>query len=195
MHPRKITDLKLLYSRTSPSGESNTFQTYFRNRVCMCCCCLVTSLVQLFCHPMDCSLPAFSVHGILRQEYGRELPFPSPGDLPDPGIESKVSCVGRQILYHWATGKPRVFFSSVQFSRSVVSDSLWPHDSQHTRPPCPLPTPRVHSDSHPSSLWCHPAISSSVVTFSSCPNPSQHQSLFQWVNFSHEVAKVLEFQL
>ena len=60
-------------------------------------------------------------------------------------------------------------FSSVQFSRSIVSDSLWPHESQHTRSPCPSPTPRVHSDSRPSSQWCHPAISSSVVPFSSCP--------------------------
>jgi len=60
-------------------------------------------------------------------------------------------------------------FSSAQFSRSVVSDSLRPHESQHTRPPCPSPTPGVHSDSRPSSQWCHPAISSSVVPFSSCP--------------------------
>ena len=58
---------------------------------------------------------------------------------------------------------------SVQISHSVVSNSLQPHESQHTRPPCPSPTPRVHSDSHPSSQWCHPAISSSVVPFSSCP--------------------------
>ena len=60
-------------------------------------------------------------------------------------------------------------FSSVQFSRSVVSDSLWPHESQHARPPCPSPTPGVHSNSHPLSQWCHPAISSSVIPFSSCP--------------------------
>ena len=60
-------------------------------------------------------------------------------------------------------------FSSVQFSRSVVSDSLWPHELQHTRPPCPSPTPGVHSNSCPSSRWYHPAISSSVVPFSSCP--------------------------
>ena len=58
--------------------------------------------------------------------------------------------------------------SSVQFSRSVVSDSLRPHESQHARPPCPSPTPGVHSDSCASSQWCHPAISSSVVPFSSC---------------------------
>ena len=59
--------------------------------------------------------------------------------------------------------------SSVQFSRSVVSDSLRPHESQHTRLPCPSPTPRVYSNSCPSSWWCHLAISSSVVPFSSCP--------------------------
>ena len=58
---------------------------------------------------------------------------------------------------------------SVQFSHSVVSNSLRPHESQHARPPCPSPTPGVHSNSCPSSWWCDPAISSSVVPFSSCP--------------------------
>ena len=62
-----------------------------------------------------------------------------------------------------------IHFSSVLFSRSVVSDSLWPHELQHTRPSSTLPTPGVYSNSHPSSQWCHPAISSSVVPFSSCP--------------------------
>ena len=57
--------------------------------------------------------------------------------------------------------------SLVQFSCSVMSDSLWPHGLQHTRPPCPSPTPGVYSNSCPSSRWCHPAISSSVVPFSS----------------------------
>ena len=56
-----------------------------------------------------------------------------------------------------------------QFSHSVMSDSLRPHESQHARPPCPPPTPGVHPNSCPSSQWCHPAISSSVVPFSSCP--------------------------
>ena len=60
-------------------------------------------------------------------------------------------------------------FSSVQFSHSVMSNSLRPHELQHARPPCPSPSPGVHSDSHPSIQWCHPAISSSVVPFSSCP--------------------------
>ena len=62
-----------------------------------------------------------------------------------------------------------ISFSSVRFSRSVVSDSMPPHELQHARPPCPSPTPGVHSNSCPSSQWCHPAISSSVVPFSSCP--------------------------
>ena len=86
-----------------------------------------------------------------------------------------------------------VQFSSAQFSRSVMSNSLRLHESQHARPPCPSPTPGVHSNSCPLSRWCHPAISSSVVPLSSCPNPSQHQSLFQWLNSSHQVAKVLKF--
>ena len=71
-----------------------------------------------------------------------------------------------KIRNHWTTHSS-VQFS--QFSHSIVSDSLRPHESQHARPPCPSPTPRVHSDSRPSSQWCHPAISSSVIPFSSCP--------------------------
>ena len=59
--------------------------------------------------------------------------------------------------------------SLVQFSCSVMSYSLWPHESQHARPPCPSPAPGVHSNSRPSSQWFHPAMSSSVVPFSSCP--------------------------
>ena len=62
-----------------------------------------------------------------------------------------------------------MLYFSVQFSCSVVSDSLRPHESQHNRPPCPSPTPGVHSDSRPLSQWCHRAISSSVICFSSCP--------------------------
>ena len=91
--------------------------------------------------------------------------------------------------------KTHLQFSSVQFRRSVVSDSLRPHESQHARPPCPSPTPGVHSDSRPLSQWCHPAISPRSSPSPLARNPSQHQSLFQWVNSSHEVAKVLKFQL
>ena len=66
--------------------------------------------------------------------------------------------------------------------------------AQHARPPCPSPTPRVHSDSCPSSQWCHQPSHPLLSPLPPVPNPSQHQSLFQGVNFLHEVAKVLEFQ-
>ena len=77
-------------------------------------------------------------------------------------------------------------FSSVQSSCSVVSDSLPPHESQHARPPCPLPTPGVHPNPRPSSRWCHSAISSSVIPLSSCPHslPASESfpmsQLFEW---------------
>ena len=89
--------------------------------------------------------------------------------------------------------------NSVQFSHSVVSDSLRPHESQHTRPPCPSPTPGVHSDSRPSSQWCHPAISSSVVHFSSCPQslPASESfpmcQLFTWGSQSTGVSALTSF--
>ena len=88
-----------------------------------------------------------------------------------------------------------ISISSVQFSCSVVYDSLQPHESLHARTPCPSPTPGVYSNSCPSSQRRHPAISSSAIPFSSCPQSLQHQGLFQWVKSSHEVAKVLKFQL
>ena len=80
----------------------------------------------------------------------------------------------------------RYAISSVQFSRSVMSNSLQPHESQHARPPCPSPTPGSHSNSCPSSQWCHPAISSSAVPFFSCPQslPASESfpmsQLFEW---------------
>ena len=70
-------------------------------------------------------------------------------------------------------------FSSVQYSHSVTSDSLRPHELQHTRPPCPSPTPGVHPNPCPLSWWCHPTISSSVVPFSSCPQSFPASGSFQ----------------
>ena len=67
----------------------------------------------------------------------------------------------------------------LQFSCSVVSNSLWPHEPQHVRPPCPSPTPRAHPNPCPSSQWCHPTISSSVVPFSSCPQSFPASGTFQ----------------
>ena len=89
--------------------------------------------------------------------------------------------------------------SSVQFGRSVVSDSLWLHESQHARPPCPSPSPGVHSDSRPSSQWCHPAISSSVISFSSCPHSLLASEsfpvsqLFSWGGQSTGVSALASF--
>ena len=141
--------------------------------VCVCVCSVVSSSLQpsarLLC-PWDFPDKNTRVgsHFLLLGIF--------PTQWSNPGL---LHC--RQILYSLShQGSPMYpQFSSVQFSRSVVSDSLRPHESQNARPPCPTATPRVHSDSRPLSQWCHPAISSSVVPFSSC-HPSQHQSLFQW---------------
>ena len=97
-----------------------------------------------------------------------------------------------EYLNRWRQIYPHLFLS--QFSRSVVSDSLWPHESQHTRPPCPLPSPGVHSNSRPSNRWCHPATSSSVIPFSSCPQflPASESfpmsQLFAWASQSTGVS-------
>ena len=86
------------------------------------------------------------------------------------------------------------YFGSVQFSHLVVSDSLRPHEPQHTRPPCPSPTPGVYPNPCPSSRWCHPTISSSVIPFSSCPPSFPASRSFQMSQLSHQMAKVLKFQ-
>ena len=109
-------------------------------------------------------------------------------------IKVKTFCTVKETI-----NKPKGLLSSVQFSRSVVFDSLWHHESQHARPPCPSPTPRVHSDSHPSSQWCHPASSSSIVPFSSCPQslPASESfpmsQLFAWGGQSTGVSALASF--
>ena len=113
-------------------------------------CHLFTVILPLF-DPMDCSLSGCSDHG---KENWRRLPFPPPRDLSNPGIETLSPTQAGQ--------------TSVQFSHSVLSDSLWPHVLQHARPLCPSPAPRVYSNSCPLSRWCHPTISISVVPSSSC---------------------------
>ena len=90
-------------------------------------------------------------------------------------------------------------FRSVKFSHSVVSDSLRPHELQHARPPYPSPTPGIHSNSHPSSPWCHQAIASSVFPFSSCPQflPASESfpmsQLFTWGGQSTGVSALASF--
>ena len=90
-------------------------------------------------------------------------------------------------------------FSSVQFSHSVVFDSLRPHELQHARPPCPSPTPGVHSDSRPSSQWCHPAISSSVRVFSNestlCMRFPKYYSFIFSIIPSKEIPGLISFRM
>ena len=117
-----------------------------------------------------------------------KIPWSATGNSPPPHpvfIPGKFH--GQRSLEGWVTKHSHEIISD-QISRSVVSDSLRPHESQHARPPCPLPNHvhRVSDAIQPS----HPLLSPSPPS----SNPSQHQSLLQWVNSSHEVAKVLEFQ-
>ena len=149
-----------------------------------------------------CETPEMAAHqvrvpmGFSRQEYWSGLPCPAPGDIPTPGIKP-ASPVAPAFQ---ADSLPlNQSYYSVQFSCSVVSNSMWPHESQHARPPCPSPTPGVHSDSLPSSQWCHPAISSSVVPFSSCPQslPASESfpmsQLFTWGVQSTGVSALASF--
>ena len=114
--------------------------------------------------------------------------FLTPGSGRD---QTLVSYIAGRFSTVWAT--------SVQFSCSVVSDPLQPHELQHARPPCPSPTPGVHPNPRPSSRWCHPAISSSVVPFSSCPQslPASKSlpmsQLFTWGGQSIGVSALASF--
>ena len=99
------------------------------------------------------------------------LPETHQGILVFWALDAWTSCLATcnkscTFLHHNATSVDWLYYVQVQFSHSVVSDSLWPHGLQHTRFPCPSPTPRLYSNSHPLSLWCHPTISASVVLFS-----------------------------
>ena len=104
-----------------------------------------------------------------------------------------------QIDFILCSQRWRSSISLVHFSRSVMSNSLWIYELQHARPPCPSPTPGVHSDSHPLSQWCHPAISSSVIPLSSCPQslPASESfpmsQLFTWGGQSTGVSASASF--
>ena len=143
------------------------FYFYFLNSVIVCsvCCTNLLQLCLTLHEAMDYSPPGSPAHGFSRQEYWSGLPFPPPDDLPDLHwiCFSCISCTGRWFFTTWVAQE----LLSVQFRHSVVSDSLRPHESQHTKPPCPSPTPRINSNSCPLSQWCHPTISSSVVCLSS----------------------------
>ena len=154
----------------------------------LCILCMLShfSHVRLFATPCTVTHQTPLSMGFSRQEYWSGLPFPPPGGLPNPDIEpaSPALQVDSSPLSH--KGSPRCFVwcvLSVQFSRSVVSDSLQPHESQHARPPCPSPIPGVHPNPCQSSRWCHPTISSSVIPFSSCPQSFPASGSFQMSQF------------
>ena len=134
--------------------------------------------------------------GFPRQEYWRGLPVPSPGDLSDSGIKPLTPALaGRFCITLSHPGSPWIWLRSVQFSRSVMSNSLWPHGLRHTSLPVHHQLPKI-TQTH--VHWVgdaiqpsHPLSSPSPPTF----NLSQHQGFFKWVSYLHQVAKVLEFQL
>ena len=146
------------------------------------------------CDPMD-----YTVHGIPQARILEWVAFPFSRGSSQPRHWTQVSSIAGIFFTSWATkevcysdnkllkGDEKdiyIFLSSVQFSHSVVSDSLRLHGLQHARPPCPSPTPRVYSNSFPLSWWCHPPTSSSVVPFSHLQSfPAI--GLFQWVCSSH----------
>ena len=137
---------------------------------CKAVLCLVIH-VQLFVTPWTVVCQAPLSVGILqarilewfsRQEYWSELPCPPPADLPNPGIEPWSPALQVDFFNHLS-------HQGIQFSSVTQSClTLQPRGLQHARLPCPSPTPRACSNSCPSSQWCHPTISSSVVPFSSC---------------------------
>ena len=120
---------------------------------------------------MDCSLPGSSVHGIFQAIVLEWVAISFSRGSSWPRDRSRVSRIVDRRFTVWATGEVpyKLKTQSIQFSHSVVSDSLRSLGLQHARPPCPSPTPRAYSNSCPWSQWCHPTISSSVVPFSSCP--------------------------
>jgi len=118
---------------------------------------------------MDCSLPGSSTHGILQARILEWVDTPISRGSFQPRDRTQVSYIAGVFFTSWATMEAQIdWVSSVQFSHSVVSNSLWLHGLQHTRPPCPSPTPGAYLNACPSCQWCHPTISSSVVPFSSC---------------------------
>ena len=166
---------------------------------------LLPQSCRTLCDPMDCSPPDSSVHGILQVRILEWVVIPFSGGFSFPRDQTWVSCIAGRFFIVLTDQKPTVrkkshwinifMLTPVQFSRSVVPDSLRPREPQHARPPCPSPLPEsTHTHVH----WvgdaiqpCHPLSSPSLPAL----NLSQHQGFFKWVSSLHQVAKVLELQL
>ena len=132
------------------------------------------SHVRLFATPWAVAHQAPLSIGLSKQKYWSGESSSPPGDLIDTGIDKCLLS-----LLHWQAGSWPLSPFQFSFSRSVMPNSLQPHESQHARPPCPSATPGVHPNSCPLSRWCHPSISSSVVPFSSCPQSFPASGSFQ----------------
>ena len=154
-------------------GRSSTWIDFVEWINTLTPCLYYIMLAYVCAHSVMCVTPwttacqASLSMGFPRQMYWSWLPFPSAGDLPDLGIQAEslspawasgfftTDPCGRPLLLHW-----------VQFSHSALSNSLWPHELQQARPPCPSPTAGVYANLCPLNWWCHPTISSSGVPFS-----------------------------
>ena len=171
---------------------------------------------------MDCSPPGFSLHGdwTLQARILAWVAMPFSRGFSQPRVQTQspalqVYSLPSELPGSWGiwfnfcffkkdysssvlssmatTSHMWLFrFNSVQFSHSVMSDYLRPHESQNARPPCPSPTPGVYSNSCPLSRWCHPAISSSVVPFSSCPESLPASGYFPNFKFTPLVILALQ---
>ena len=158
----------------------------------------VSSLAQsclTICNPLNCRMSDLPVHHQLPEFTQAHVHWV--GDAIQPSHPLSSPCT--QSLQAWGSFQMSQLFTDVQFSQSVMSNSLRPHESQHARPSCPSPTPGVHSDSCPSSPWCHPAISSSFITFSSWPQslPASESfpmsQLFAWGGQSTRASALASF--
>ena len=177
----------------------------------------VAQWYPILCNPMDCSTLGLPVYHQLLELTQTHVHWVSDTMQPSHPLSSPslptLNFSQYQGLFIWISSSHQVakvlrfqlqhqsfkWIGSDQISRSVVSDSLQSHESQHARPPCPSPTPGVHWDSRPSTQWCHPAISSSVVPFSSCPQslPASESfpmsQLFTWGGQSTGVSALASF--
>ena len=150
----------------------------------------VAQLCPTLCNPVDCNLPSFSIFGILQAKILEWVSISFSRGSSRPRDRARVSCIGGRCFNLWATREApttykvmskwsivrkavlwvvnKLTYTSVQFSCSVVSDPLQPHELQHARPPCPSSPPGVYPNSCPSNQYCHPIISFSAIPFS-CP--------------------------
>ena len=137
----------------------------------------VTQSCLTLCNPMDCSLPGSSVLGIFQAPVLEWIAISFSRESSQPRAQTRVSHIVDRGFTVWAavhlklTHHCKSAISSVQFSHSVIFNSLQPHELQHTTLSCPSPSSRTCSNSCPSSQWCHPTISSSVIPFSSHLQP------------------------